>query len=751
MVALAPFVDRRLRNRLAVVASARADDRLDRLLRPLCDALYAVEGEERPKIETAFLLLRECAHLGRPYWAWDRDAWLDIFCPSQGTFLARHKPGNQTYLRQYAIAVAYLLDLFRDVHALGGIEMARFARKVFGSRRFADLLAPVVAVNSQWGYRCGKDAEFVSVAAEMLLRNRDPDPRHLTRPFLERVHAELVAIPRRRAMVYRLSRILVHCGWLEEALPLLGGVPDALYKAERERGIAAEWVAWVERWHATSVRSLKTRHNIRGDLLRVGRWLAAHRPDITAPDQWTRELAAEFVAAVDRMHGGDFTVAPYVPVETQGQPFSPRRKHSLLSALRCSFGDAQEWGWIARRFDPMRAFATPRSVRLLFGTAPRVIEDDIWAKLLWAGLNLSAADCPLLGHPHPPAPAAPGPDRPAPEVLTFYPPEMIRAVAILWLFAGPRSDELARLRVGCVRTQAVVAGTAAGETAPTPVCLLDVPVNKTGGTFTKPVDPLVGEAIAAWEAARPTQPDLPDPKTGERVPFLFCYRAKRLSKVYLNHSLIPALCAKAGVPRADARGRISSHRARSTIASQLFNAREPMSLFELQAWLGHRSPASTQSYVAITPTKLAKAYGDAGYFARNMRTIEVLIDRDAVQNGTATGGTPWQYFDLGHGYCSYSFFDQCPHRMACARCDFYLPKGSTKAQLLEAKDNLQRMLASIPLTDDERAAVEDGAEALDRLLERLADVPTPGGATPRQLSGKPLPVIPSAPRGSGGD
>ena len=62
--------------------------------------------------------------------------------------------------------------------------------------------------------------------------------------------------------------------------------------------------------------------------------------------------------------------------------------------------------------------------------------------------------------------------------------------------------------------------------------------------------------------------------------------------------------------------------------------------------------------------------------------------------------------------------------MACVRGDFYLPKGSTKAQALEAKINLQRMLASISLTDEERAAVEDDAAALDRLLERLVDVPT---------------------------
>ena len=68
--------------------------------------------------------------------------------------------------------------------------------------------------------------------------------------------------------------------------------------------------------------------------------------------------------------------------------------------------------------------------------------------------------------------------------------------------------------------------------------------------------------------------------------------------------------------------------------------------------------------------------------------------------------------------------------MACARCDFYTPKGSTKAQLLEAKDNLQRMLASIPLTDDERAAVDDGHAALDALLEPTRRRPHPGRPHP---------------------
>ena len=64
---------------------------------------------------------------------------------------------------------------------------------------------------------------------------------------------------------------------------------------------------------------------------------------------------------------------------------------------------------------------------------PRVIIDDVCAKLLWAGLNIEPDDLPA---------AAGGP---------CYPIELIRAITLVWLFVGQRSDEIARLRVGCIR------------------------------------------------------------------------------------------------------------------------------------------------------------------------------------------------------------------------------------------------------------------------------------------------------------
>jgi hypothetical protein len=71
--------------------------------------------------------------------------------------------------------------------------------------------------------------------------------------------------------------------------------------------------------------------------------------------------------------------------------------------------------------------------------------------------------------------------------------------------------------------------------------------------------------------------------------------------------------------------------------------------------------------------------------------------------------------------------------MACAKCDFYMPKESTAALLLEGKTHLLRLLQEIPLGEAEQAAVEDGVAAYENLLSKLTDVPTPASPTPRQI------------------
>ena len=623
-------------------------------------------------------------------------------------------------MRPFLVALAYLISGFTDFQHLGMFNRLHLAQLVFGSGAVDSAMSEAAAVLGKWGYRSqAGDAgrQLPGVLAQALLINRSPLLADLGTEAFAALRCHPAAAGRQhQTTLFALQKAAADLGHCQPpARPGRNQMPVI-------EGADRAWAEWVERWHATSALTPRVRAIIRTIMAKAGRWLAAEHPEITEPDQWTRQTCAAWVAAVDRMRVGDYVQRTDALGGRSGKPVSPRTKAHQLMATRTFFRDCQEWEWIPRRFDPARALAVPRSVSALIGTDPRVIADDVWAKLLHAGLNIEAGDLP--GTP----------------AGSYYPVELVRALTLTWLFSGLRSDEITRLRAGCVRWQhdgQPIAADSREILAGEAVCLLDVPVHKTGTAFTKPVDPIVGQAIETWQALRPAQPPRTDRKTGEQADLLFSVRAHPVARGYINRTIIPALCAKAGVPAADVRGNITSHRARSTIASQLCNAKEPMTLFELQAWLGHRTPNTTQHYAKITPNTLTRAYTEAGYFARNVRTIEVLLDRDAVTSGAAAAGEPWQHYDLGHGYCAYTFFEQCPHRMACARCDFYTPKNSTRAQILEAKGNLQRMLVSIPLTDDERAAVDDGQAALDSLLSRLADTATPSGATPREMDAPP--------------
>jgi integrase len=680
-----------------------SDGRLLRLLHPIRDALDLIGSPPADRSGVIAVLLRECRDAGSTFWAWDHDEWVGVLGRHSRAFRDRNAARVCQSVRIDIAAVAYMHGWFRDVLALGHFKRVDLARRVFGTDAVEAARRQVIEPVGRWGYAAG--SALLSVLCEALLRNESPHVAHLTAGILDRLRRDS---PRSKSSQYfQIAKGLTAAGVLSSPLSFACPI-GAVVRQGAMAGVATEWSEHIERWRRTS--TLETRDHLRLHLYKAGRWLEAHHADVVSPALWTRNLCAEYVAAVTRMRVGEFSVRT-IALPRAGQLLSPRAMSAELSALRTFFWDCQEWDWIPRHFDPSRSLALPRNIKALIGRNPRVIADGVWARLLWAGLHLEQGDLPQVGH----------------HARGHFPLQYVRAVALIWLFAGLRSDEISRLRVGCVRWQHPT-----GEVAAKPICVLDVPVNKTSTNFSKPVDPHVGQAIDAWEAVRLSQPKCIDRKTGEQVDFLFIHRARPMRPVIINESIIPMLCRKAGVPRSDVRGTITSHRARATIASQLFNSRDPMSLFELQAWLGHSSPTSTQHYVAITPTKLAKAYRDAGYFERNVRAIEVLIDQDTLKQAVADG-EPWRYYDLGHGLCAYEFFDQCAHRMACARCDFYRPRRSSLAQLLEAKDNILRFLQEIPLTDEERSVVDGDLAAIDRLTTRLASQPTPSGQTPAEL------------------
>jgi hypothetical protein len=68
-----------------------------------------------------------------------------------------------------------------------------------------------------------------------------------------------------------------------------------------------------------------------------------------------------------------------------------------------------------------------------------------------------------------------------------------------------------------------------------------------------------------------------------------------------------------------------------------------------------------------------------------------------------------------------------------ARCPYYRPKESLKEQLVEGQANLVRLLEFVSLTEEEKLLVTEGVELHQALIEKLQNVPTPAGPTPREL------------------
>ena len=104
------------------------------------------------------------------------------------------------------------------------------------------------------------------------------------------------------------------------------------------------------------------------------------------------------------------------------------------------------------------------------------------------------------------------------------------------------------------------------------------------------------------------------------------------------------------------------------------------------------------------------------------KDVQVLLDRGAIESGAASRGEAYKFVHLGHGYCANPYWAQCQHRMACQRCDFYVPGDSTRAQALEANTHNQRLMEQIPITETERKALAGDQAALQQLIEAS---PTP--------------------------
>ncbi len=703
---------------------------LRRLTTPLVDVTARderVDGRRGVLVAATTALCNEMLRRRRAFWQWSTEDWLETVAATPAAYTRRH-------FAQYGYSasagrgplrmMAYFLGEIADLRAAGmGKTASRAAQVAFGSDLIAREQGRIRAVLTVGeGYSDGGTWDRLRTALSLLaLLNRSPYLEDISLASLIDAAAAGLTAPHRRDyyQVRHIARALhvLHIldadayGRIPVHVPVKGraNAPDT-------QGIAPEWVAWCDAWR-WSVIDLETpaRDNYDTDALAAGRWLARTHPTITAPDQWTLTLARAFVGYICQAGVGADAQANQREMFARhgrlGQPLGPPRIDARLASMRRVFSDWQDTAHavagqpprrIGLHFKPSVAFRTPRTVQRKLQPSPRDIDLTVWHKLTGAAAHLSAADLGPNDH---------------------YPLAFVRAAALLWVTSARRPNEIARLRVGCVRREwdpemLDDAGEPLEQDAHFTYLL--IPAGKTRGPFWIPIPAFAGDAVETWERERPAgQSALRDPKDGRAAEFLFCYRNTRMGDDWLGTVLIPLLCRKANVAASDAVGRFTPHRGRSTIATLLRRAGVPLD--SISAFLGHSSPEMVRRYVRDDPHRHARTMRQADILVRTMRGL--------YDPGAAGAGLPAVFFYLAYGVdkrprlCASPQHLACPHRLRCVQCAMFL--DAEEAERVERTPGVLQIMVPVPMDAGDVALEMGNRAALDTILDERAALPPP--------------------------
>jgi integrase len=706
---------------------------LARLDQPIVD-VYALRRHAKEPHDhlLALLLMRRQMHrLGRMFWEWERQDWIDLLCPNSPLFCATY--GQRAgQIRTTIIDTAYLLGDVADLRRAGiGQEAATTAKVCFGNDLLTAQCRRVIDLLAGKGYTGGETTfqDVRYVLSMLFLLKRTPYLEDLSEELLDTIAEES---DHKRMVIGRVRRALQDLKILSRK-----ATPPSPHNFQAS-GMAREWHEWAIAWFDQTVDLAPgTKKAFLFHILTTGRWLSAHAPHIRLPEQWTEDLALRF-----RVDLCSWTQGQYANANAQrrlagrgllNKPLGPQAIHQYLTALRRYFTDLSRRsytvggapaGRIRLDFAPKEVLVPPDPIRrALDAVNPRDIDGQVWAKLVMAAATLTQSDLPQR----------------APYPLSFY-----RALGLLWVASARRTNELIRLRLDCLRSdwdpemrdddgQPIPrlsfpgSGQAASpehQAARAPnMHYLQIPAGKNRGPYWIWVPEYVADAINAWKRERPRhQEQLLDVKDREPVDYLFCYKNIQVGRSFINQSLIPILCAKAGVETEDARGQITGHRGRSSRLTLLRN--KGVSLDDLAEYAGHTDSRTIRRYARQDPILLHRIVRDADDVSR---IVEGVVELQA-----AAQGLPALRWFIGYDtdgepmYSGNQVYVTCPHRLSCERCGMFI--GGTKAKLLHEGHNTLPVTSKVPMTPLETCVIKgdvDGAKECQRALQYVPAPETP--------------------------
>ena len=718
-----------------------AKQKLVRFNLPVADVYYLrhlehqnpTPSQANPCADAQLFMRCEMYRRRKMFWDWSLDEWVDTLCqtPQMFEYIYRRRYG----FRATIMDIAYLLGGVTDLRSFGGISTTAGASAYFGDDLISQQCRRLIDALIEKGYNdgIGVGKQLRRCLSTLFILNRSP--------YLEDISEELLAAqitkerqPNLRGVYKRILNALQHLGILPTGPrnePMITLQVDA-------SGMAPEWFGWCMAWYERDVAlSPLVRRQYAYIFLEVGRWLQDWAPEVRTPEQWTEDLALRFrsdvcswtVGQYGSGRGREALKKKYGPA--LGQPIKAGSILRHLVALNRYFTDLSKHPYaiagepphkIRLDFNPKEVFACPDSLKKeMENVEPRDINLRIWARLVIAAATLSQSDLPQS---------------------TKYPLSFYRAMALVWVSTARRPNEIARLRLECVRDdwvpdmldeddlplepptrtdKAVKQVPVAKESDTSRIYYLHIPSGKYRGPFWVWIPDYVASAIDTWKRERPRKlPAIFDRKDREYVDYLFCYKDHRVGAKFINNSLIPTLCKKAGVDLKDTIGRITGHRARSTRLTLL--RLKGVSLEDLAEYAGHADTKTLKKhYVRHHPHQFHRIIRDADDVSR---IIEGVIDVQA-----AARGLPALRWFIGYDadgepqYCANQVYHTCPHRLDCIRCGMFI--GGEKAKLLHEGEQTLPITSKVPMTPVEKCLVEGDEKGMGACQAALKQVPAP--------------------------
>jgi integrase len=277
-------------------------------------------------------------------------------------------------------------------------------------------------------------------------------------------------------------------------------------------------------------------------------WLTKSVPAIESFAQVTRDHLLQYAEVLKTM-SGTRTNTPYCAVT----------QRSCLSCLSVFFRDVASWGWADVPVRPLLGIGDlPKPPQRV----PRFIPDEELSRLMMAIRNLP---CPFQ-----------------------------RTALLIARWSGARRGEIRRLELDCL------------DTYPDGTPRLRIPAGKTKKERLIPLNEEAAEAIRQLQALKRGERGFRDSHTGTLTHYLFVDYGKLLSDFYLFSSSLRRACHTSGLVTPEGKPRISSHRFRHTVGTQL--AEKGAKLHTIMKVLGHSSASMSMVYAQISDREVLRDY-----------------------------------------------------------------------------------------------------------------------------------------------